>query len=236
MLLIFDCDGVLVDSEVLACRIDAEVLTRIGIPYTADEIMAQFVGGSLKDMMARIEADRGCRLPADFAAELNRALFARFETDLRPIAGVREAVSSLAMPRCVASSSSPDRIALSLRVTGLDDLFDRTFSAAQVPRGKPAPDLFLHAAAQMGQVPGDCVVIEDSLFGVQAARQAGMRVIGFTGGGHCPVGHAVLLEEAGAHRIIDRMADLPAAILDLHSATASDPRFRASTTAAIRAP
>ncbi len=186
MLLIFDCDGVLVDSEVLACRIDAEVLTRLGIPYTADEIMAQFVGGSLKDMMARIEADRGCRLPADFAAELNRALFARFETDLRPIAGVREAVLSLAMPRCVASSSSPDRIALSLRVTGLDDLFDRTFSAAQVPRGKPAPDLFLHAAAQMGQVPGDCVVIEDSLFGVQAARQAGMRVIGFTGGGHCP--------------------------------------------------
>ncbi|MET0428433.1 MAG: HAD family hydrolase [Microvirga sp.] len=220
MLLIFDCDGVLVDSEVLACRIDAEVLTGIGIPYTADEIMAQFVGGSLKDMMARIETDRGCTLPPDFAAELNRTLFSRFETDLKPIAGVREAVQALAMPRCVASSSSPDRIALSLRVTGLDGLFDHVFSASQVPRGKPAPDLFLHAAARMGQSPDSCVVIEDSLFGVQAARNAGMRVIGFTGGGHCPDGHAAILEAAGAHRIVDRMADLPPAVLDLRPALA----------------
>jgi HAD superfamily hydrolase (TIGR01509 family) len=236
MLLIFDCDGVLVDSEVLACRIDAEVLTRLGIPYTADEIMAQFVGTSLKDMMARVEADRGCMLPPDFAAVLNRALFARFETDLKPIAGVREAILSLATPRCVASSSSPDRIALSLRVTELNDLFDHAFSASEVPRGKPAPDLFLHAAAQMGHPPDACVVIEDSLFGVQAARNAGMRVIGFTGGGHCADGHAALLERAGAHRIIDRMADMPAAILDLQPATASDPRLQLSTTAAIRAP
>jgi HAD superfamily hydrolase (TIGR01509 family) len=218
MLLIFDCDGVLVDSEVLACRIDAEILTDLGIPYTIDEIMTQFVGGSLKDMMARIETDRGCTLPADFADVLNRTLFARFETDLRPIAGIREAVQALAVPRCVASSSSPERIALSLRVTGLADLFDHAFSASQVPRGKPAPDLFLHAAAQMGYAPETCVVIEDSRFGVEAARAAGMQVIGFTGGGHCTQGYAAVLEQTGAHRVIDRMADLPATVHALHPA------------------
>jgi HAD superfamily hydrolase (TIGR01509 family) len=209
---IFDCDGVLVDSEVLACRIDAEILTDLGIPYTADEIMSQFVGGSLKDMMARIEADRGCKLPADFGERLNRTLFARFETDLRPIPGVRDAILALPYRRCVASSSAPDRIALSLRVTGLADLFDHTFSATQVRRGKPAPDLFLFAADRMSVRPEDCVVIEDSRFGVEAARAAGMRVIGFTGGGHCGPDHAARLDQAGAHRVIAHMADLPEAL------------------------
>jgi len=212
MLLIFDCDGVLVDSEPLACQVDAEVLTALGLPYTADDIVRQFVGKSMKDMIARIEADHGRTLPADFAERINRTLFARFETELRPIAGVREAILSLPHPRCVASSSVPERIALSLRVTGLADLFDAVFSATQVDRGKPAPDLFLFAAQQMGIRPEDCLVIEDSPAGVQAAIAAGMRVIGFIGGGHCGPEHAERLRQAGAPIVIERMAGLPAIV------------------------
>jgi HAD superfamily hydrolase (TIGR01509 family) len=159
-------------------------------------------------MIARIEAERGCTLPDDFTEQVNRALFARFETDLKPIAGVREAILSLPYRRCVASSSVPERIALSLRVTGLADLFEHIFSSTEVPRGKPAPDLFLHAAHRMGARPEECLVIEDSPAGVQAAIAAGMRVIGFTGGGHCGPDHAERLRQVGASTIIERMADL----------------------------
>lgn len=211
MLLIFDCDGVLVDSEPLACQVDADVLNAFGLPYTADEIARQFVGKSMRDMIARIEADHGRALPSDFAERINRALFARFETDLQPIADVRDAILALPHPRCVASSSVPERIALSLRVAGLADLFDNVFSATQVARGKPAPDLFLFAAERMNAHPDDCIVIEDSPAGVQAAVSAGMRVIGFVGGGHCGPGHAEVLRQAGASITIAQMADLPEA-------------------------
>ena len=212
MLLIFDCDGVLVDSEVLSCRIDAEFLTEMGVPYAADEIARQFLGVSLKAMISRIETERDCRLPDDFAEQLNRILFARFETDLKPIDGVRDAILSLPSPRCVASSSVLERIALSLRVTGLSDLFDNVFSSTQVPRGKPAPDLFLHAAKSMNARPEECLVIEDSTAGVQAALAAGMRVIGFAGGGHCGPGHAKMLRQAGAPVVIGRMSELRDAV------------------------
>ena len=212
MLLIFDCDGVLVDSEVLSCRIDAEFLTEIGVPYTAEEIARQFLGVSLKTMISRIESERDCKLPDDFSEKLNRTLFARFETDLKPIEGVRDAILPLPFPRCVASSSIPERIALSLRVTGLADLFDNIFSSTQVARGKPAPDLFLHAASRMNTLPEECLVIEDSIAGVQAARAAGMRVIGFVGGSHCGPGHAEKLRQVGAQAVIERMTDLPGAV------------------------
>jgi len=215
MLLIFDCDGVLVDSESLSCALDAELLTEIGLPYTADDIRRQFVGVSFKDMVARIEAEHGRKLPTDFGARLDSALFARFETELKPIEGVRDTILSLPHPRCVASSSTPQRIALSLRVTGLADLFDHVFSSTQVPRGKPAPDLFLHTAGHMNTRPEDCLVIEDSTAGVQAAVAAGMRVIGFTGGGHCGPDHADKLRQAGATVIVTRMVDLPAAVRDI---------------------
>jgi HAD superfamily hydrolase (TIGR01509 family) len=212
MLLIFDCDGVLVDSEPLSCRIDAEVLTECGVPYTAEDVARDFTGVSIKDQITRIEMERGIRLPDDFTERLNRTLFQRFETDLKPIEGVRDAILSLPFPRCVASSSIPERIALSLRITGLADLFDNIFSSAQVARGKPAPDLFLHAASRMNALPGECLVIEDSIAGVQAARAAGMRVIGFVGGSHCGPGHAEKLRQAGAPVIIERMSDLPTAV------------------------
>jgi HAD superfamily hydrolase (TIGR01509 family) len=212
MLLIFDCDGVLVDSEPLSCRIDAETLTECGVPYTAEEVARDFTGVSVKDQITRIESERGIRLPDDFTERLNRTLFQRFETDLKPIEGVRDAILSFPFPRCVASSSIPERIALSLRVTGLLDLFDNVFSSTQVARGKPAPDLFLHAASRMNTLPEECLVIEDSIAGVQAARAAGMRVIGFVGGSHCGPGHAEKLRQAGAPVIIERMSDLPAAV------------------------
>ena len=208
MLLIFDCDGVLVDSEALACEIDAQILTRIGLPYSAQDIARKFVGVSFKDMVARLEAEHGCTLPADLGVQMDSALFAKFETDLKPIEGVQEAIFSLPYPRCVASSSTPDRIALSLRITGLSDLFDHVFSATQVARGKPAPDLFLHAAKSMSASPQDCVVIEDSAAGVQGALVAGMRVIGFTGGAHCGPEHVEKLRRAGASIVIERMTDL----------------------------
>nr|WP_315986527.1 HAD family hydrolase [Microvirga sp. Mcv34] len=212
MLLIFDCDGVLVDSEPLSCRIDAEVLTECGVPYTPEAVAREFTGVSIKDQIARIESERGIRLPEDFTERLNRTLFARFETDLKPIEGVRDAILSLPFPRCVASSSIPERIALSLRVTGLADLFDDVFSSTQVARGKPAPDLFLHAAQRMSARPDDCTVIEDSMAGVQAAIAAGMRVIGFTGGGHCGPDHGEKLRRMGALIVIEKMADLPKAL------------------------
>jgi HAD superfamily hydrolase (TIGR01509 family) len=167
---------------------------------------------SLKTMISRIEAERNCRLPDDFGERLNSLLFARFETDLKPIEGVREAILSLPYPRCVASSSIPERIALSLRITGLSDLFDDIFSSTQVPRGKPAPDLFLHAAKSMNARSEDCLVIEDSVAGVQAALAAGMRVIGFAGGGHCGPEHHETLRAAGAPIVIGSMADLPNAV------------------------
>lgn len=209
MLLIFDCDGVLVDSEALACEIDAQILTKIGLPHTAQDIARKFVGVSFKDMVARLEAEHGRTLPTDLGAQLDCALFAKFETDLNPIEDVREAILSLPYPRCVASSSTPDRIALSLRITGLSDLFDHVFSATQVARGKPAPDLFIHAAKSMGASPQDCVVIEDSAAGIQGALAAGMQAIGFVGGAHCGPEHAEKLKQAGARTIIKQMTDLP---------------------------
>jgi HAD superfamily hydrolase (TIGR01509 family) len=212
MLLIFDCDGVLVDSEALACEIDAQILTGIGLAYSAQDIARKFVGVSFKDMVAGLEAEHACTLPDDLGAQIDSALFAKFETDLKPIEGVREAILSLPYPRCVASSSTPGRIALSLRVTGLSDLFDNVFSSTQVKRGKPAPDLFLHAAERMGANPQDCLVIEDSSAGVQGALAAGMRVIGFVGGAHCGPEHAEKLRRAGASVVIERMVDLPGTV------------------------
>ncbi|WP_112663260.1 HAD family hydrolase [Microvirga flavescens] len=212
MLLIFDCDGVLVDSELLACEVDADFLTALGFPYTLNDILRDFVGKSMKDMIARIEEEHGRALPADFGAQINEALFQRFETDLQAIPSIREAILALPHPRCVASSSTPERIALSLKVTGLEDLFGDVFSATQVQRGKPAPDLFLLAAERMNAHPRDCIVVEDSPAGVTGAVAAGMRVIGFIGGGHCGEGHAERLLGAGAHDVIGHMRDLTDAV------------------------
>ncbi len=209
-LVIFDCDGVLVDSEAIACRVDAEILSALGFPIAFEEFRDRYVGISTATMCADIEARHGRRLPADIADRLLAAVLAAFEAELAPIPGIPEALRAIGAPRCVASSSDPPRIRRSLEIAGLLGLFEpHLFSATMVARGKPAPDIFLHAAASMGVAPRGCVVVEDSIPGVQAARAAGMRVLGFTGGGHCGPGHGARLAAAGAALVFDDMAQLP---------------------------
>jgi HAD superfamily hydrolase (TIGR01509 family) len=212
-LIIFDCDGVLIDSEAIACRADSACLAEIGIALSAEEIMDRYLGISAAAMCADIERRQGCVLPAGFAATLRVRVAAAFEAELAPMAGVEAALAALPYPRCVASSSAPERLRHSLSLTRLLHWFEpHVFSAAQVARGKPAPDLFLFAAAAMQAAPATCVVIEDSVPGVQAAVAAGMRAIGFTGGEHCRSGHADRLRSAGAVAVTDDMRRLPALV------------------------
>lgn len=212
-LVVFDCDGVLVDSETIACRVDAALLTEAGFPLDFEAIRSEFVGMSCASMCRTIEARFGRPLPDDMPARLLAAVLDAFERELAPIRGVAEAVASLAGPRCVASSSDPARIRRSLALTDLLDLFEpHLFSATMVARGKPAPDLFLHAAREMRAEPRRCVVIEDSVPGVLAARAAGMTVLGFHGAGHCAPDHDEKLRAAGATRTFADMALLPSAI------------------------
>ena len=199
-LVIFDCDGVLIDSELIACRVDADCLTEIGFPTTAEFIQENFVGVSSRVMFERIEREHGRKLPADFPARLQVRLNAAFDDELEAIAGVADMLPALGMKTCVASSSHPERLRHTLGVTGLWSHFaPHVFSATMVRNGKPAPDLFLYAAEKMGARPRDCVVVEDSRAGVAAGRAAGMRVLGFTGGSHCAPGQTEMLRAAGAH-------------------------------------
>jgi HAD superfamily hydrolase (TIGR01509 family) len=208
-LVIFDCDGVLVDSEVLVIEIEAEMLTALGAALTPADITRHFVGLSDALMAEALRRDWGIELPATFDEERRARVAARFDEALAPIAGIDAVVRGLRVPTCVASSSAPERIAHSLTLTGLIDAFDgHLYSATMVERGKPAPDLFWHAAASLGVDPDACVVIEDSPHGVEAGRAAGMHVIGFTAGGHCPDDQAERLTAAGAHEVVARSESL----------------------------
>ncbi|MFD0338272.1 HAD family hydrolase [Streptomyces sp. NPDC127117] len=181
-LVIFDCDGVLVDSERIAVRIQVQVGAELGWALTAEEVVEQFVGRSNKSIGELVDA----RLPGASAAwqqrfeDLHRDAV---ETELVAVEGIHEALAAIALPTCVASSGSHEKMRHTLGHTGLYAHFEgRIFSATEVARGKPAPDLFLHAARRMGVEPTSCVVVEDSKYGVQAARSAGMRAFGFAGG------------------------------------------------------
>ena len=209
-LVIFDCDGVLVDSETIACRVDAQCLTEIGFPTTADYIQEHFVGVSSRTMFEQLEKTHGRKLPADFAEKLRQRLNSAFERELEPIAGVADLLPRIGVKVCVASSSQPERLRHTLGLTGLWPHFDpHVFSATMVANGKPAPDLFLYAADRMRTPPRGCVVVEDSQAGVAAGVAAGMRVLGFVGGSHCTDGHAGRLRAAGAHAVFDDMHQLP---------------------------
>jgi HAD superfamily hydrolase (TIGR01509 family) len=212
-LLIFDCDGVLVDSEHLACAALAEVMTTLGHSMTSDEAMRAFAGRSLKDVLARAERLLSRPIPKDLGEQAAVQLMARFRRELQAVAGVKEAIAALPYRRCVASSSDPGRLTLSLDVTGLSALFgNNVFSAVEVANGKPAPDLFLLAARRLGEDPSSCIVIEDSVLGVEAAGAAGMAAIGFAGASHANQGLAERLAAAGAEPVIHSMANLPAAV------------------------
>ena len=182
-LVIFDCDGVLIDSEPLAVGVGVLVLRELGWPLSEAEVVERFVGRSDRDTQAAIEAHLGRKLPPGFEQRYDRLLREAFAGKLAPVEGIVEALERITLPSCVASSGTHEYLRYTLQLTGLYERFaGRIFSVEDVTRGKPAPDLFLHAAARMGAEPARCVVVEDSRSGVEAARAAGMRVLAFAGG------------------------------------------------------
>lgn len=223
-LVIFDCDGVLVDSELLACVVHAEVLTAHGYAITADEVHRRFLGRSAREARMEVETELGFALPDAYTAQLRATIDRVFGAQLQAVPHIGATLEELPQRICVASSGTPTRIRSSLTTTGLLDRFDpHLFSAAQVERGKPAPDLFLFAAAQMGVTPGRCVVIEDSIPGVTAAVAAGMTVLGFHGGSHCHPATAAALRAAGADTVFDDMRQLPALVAAAAARRAANP-------------
>ncbi|PKP73653.1 MAG: hydrolase [Alphaproteobacteria bacterium HGW-Alphaproteobacteria-6] len=184
-LVIFDCDGVLIDSEVISARVLIAALARSGVIVDFDHFRNHFLGRSFPTVARQVREDFRVALPDDFEAAYRAELLAAFGHELHPTPGVARVLDRLAVGKCVATSSSPPRVARSLALTGLAGYFgSAVFTASEVAQGKPAPDLFLHVAARMGVAPGRCLVIEDSVTGIRAALAAGMPVLRYTGGGH----------------------------------------------------
>ena len=209
-LIIFDCDGVLVDSEVISCRAHANMLTKHGYPITSEQVSERFLGRSTKQANLEIETELGRKLPEAYHDDLRDELFRTFEADLEAIRGIHDVLDAVTQRVCVASSGSHPRMQVSLGSTGLyERLAPNIFSSSQVANGKPAPDLFLLAACMMQADPSRCIVIEDSPLGVEAGRAAGMRVIGFAGASHATEDLAQVLAAAGADRVIRAMRELP---------------------------
>ncbi|MFC5385278.1 HAD family hydrolase [Aquamicrobium segne] len=210
-LIIFDCDGVLVDSEIIAARIEADLLTSAGFEITAEQLAQTYAGLTFKDILLRIEEISGLPFKATLIDEAEALVERKLKQDVRAIEGVREAILQVAHWPCyICSNSSTQLIRAMLEKTGILPLFQgEIFSARDLPDGrpKPAPDVFLHAVREFGADPARCFVVEDSVHGVTGARAAGMRVIGFTGGAHSYPGHADALTEAGAETVIRRWAD-----------------------------
>lgn len=188
-LLIFDCDGVLVDSEIISAEVLSEILTAEGLPVDLTYVYAQFLGRSMGAVRDVLGADFGYKLRDETLSAIRDKMQDRLQRDLKPVPGIASTLACLCMPKCVASSSRPERLQLSLGTTGLLPFFGpNIYSATMVKSGKPAPDLFLYAAHMMSAAPDDCIVIEDSPAGVEAAQRAGMRVFAFTGGAHAQLG------------------------------------------------
>jgi len=207
---IFDCDGVLVDTELLANRCFAAALNRIGLPWSVEDAMRRLVGRSMKSCVAIIESETGRPLPADFLVRLQAETFESFRTaPVQPVTGIVDVLDWLegkGIDYCVASSGEIEKMRLTLGLTGLLPRFEgRMFSASMMPRGKPFPDLFLHAARGIGVAPGTCTVIEDAVPGVEAGIAAGMRVFAYSGAAHAD--RAGLVKAGGI--AFDAMDDLP---------------------------
>ena len=207
-LVIFDCDGVLIDSEIISARMLVAALADLGVRIDMAYVAQHFLGRSYPTVMAQIRREFGLDLPAEFEDAYRSRLMAAFEQGLTVMPDVSQVLQDLALPWCVATSSSPKRAARSLQIVQLDRLVgDGLYTASMVARGKPAPDLFLHAAQQRGVAPNRCLVIEDSLNGVRAGIAAGMQVWRFTGGSHLAGQSLDAPEDARATLHFDRFAD-----------------------------
>ena len=208
-LVIFDCDGVLIDSEVISARMLIAELKGYGVDMDMGFVSRHFLGRSYPVVLREVRERWGVALPERFEADYRARLLAAFEAELRVMPGAVEAIEALDRPYCLATSSSPVRMRRSLEITGLAPLFQgRCFTASEVSRGKPAPDLFLHAAARMGVSPAACLVIEDSLNGVRAGLAAGMQVWRFTGGTHLVGIDLSAPADATAHQSIGSFAEI----------------------------
>lgn len=213
--IVFDCDGVLIDSEHIYNAANYDALRSIGYETTLERLLHRFTGVPYEAMFAAIEADLGRPLPDGFVDDLNRRIAERFEVELEAIPGVAHVLDHLDRPKCVASSTLMPELRRNLERVGLLHRFDpHVFSTSQVVHGKPAPDLFLLAAETMGHPPARCLVIEDSVAGTRAGVAAGMTVIGFTGASHGFDGHADHLTAEGAIAVADDMTQL-ASMLDI---------------------
>ena len=209
--IIFDCDGVLVDSEPLSMQIDVVILAENGVIMSAEEAHARFVGKTFAAMIDEVESEFGVRFPADASARKDRRLLLLYERELQVVDGVAAALSEIGQqPYSVASNSPLERVAAALRITGLTPFFaDRITTFEHVARPKPEPDVFIEAARRAGYRPQDCIVIEDSVTGVTAAQAAGCTVLGFAGTHPVRDEHAVKLLAAGARFAFNHMATLP---------------------------
>jgi HAD superfamily hydrolase (TIGR01509 family) len=208
-LIIFDCDGVLIDSEVIANRVNVEVLAGLGVGFTLEDYMERFVGVSLRDEVVEIERLRNIKLPDDYESRLTTHKHKIFDQELKAIEGIAEFVTSIKLPKAVASGSSPERLEYTLKLTHLWGLFaPHIYSTTLVPKSKPAPDIFLYTADKFNIKPEKCLVIEDSTLGVRAGVAAGMTVIGFSGGSHIKDGHEQRLLELGATKVFSKMQDV----------------------------
>ncbi|MFC5584053.1 HAD family hydrolase [Nitratireductor kimnyeongensis] len=210
-LVIFDCDGVLVDSEIIASRVEAKVLTEAGFEITPEELARRYAGLTFKDILLSIEENAEAPLQATLIDRAESEVDRKVRKEVKPLEGVHEAVAGVTVPKCVCSNSSHERVEAMLSRTRLLPFFkDHIYSSLETPtrQPKPAPDVFLFAAEKFGAATGRCFVIEDSVHGIAGAKAAGMRVIGFTGGSHIQPGHADLLMEAGAETVIHRHQDL----------------------------
>ena len=210
-LVIFDCDGVLVDSEIIAARVEAELLTSAGFEISAEELAETYAGLTFKDILMRVEEKSHIPFQASLIDRAEDLVDRKLRSDVRIIDGAREAVAAVTAPRAVCSNSRTERVEFMLERVGLLPFFaGRIFSGLDIPskKTKPAPDVFLFAADKLGANPKNTFVIEDSVHGVSGAKAAGMRVIGFTGASHSYPGHADALTEAGAETVIRRWAEL----------------------------
>ena len=211
--IIFDSDGVLVDSEIIHIAVEREILADLGLTYDDKTYLTRFVGLSNADFYAQLAGDYasqvGGAFPEDFGETLQAAIWPRIQAELLPIAGVPSLVEAFAGRVAVGSSAPFEKLTKKLRIAGLFHLFEpHIYSTDHVENGKPAPDLFLHAAGKIGAEPGRCIVIEDSVNGVRAAKAAGMTAVGFTGGGHCDAGLRKRLSANGADIVVTSHAEL----------------------------